>query len=93
MTRNINYFYIYSNIGELVRVGDTEAPLLCQFPFNPKPCSVITERFYKHPSYFKVKTRHISQIDIGLYDDAGVLIPFHKDAVTTLRLHFRRVLS
>ena len=91
LTRNINYFYIYSNIGEFVRVGDTEAPLICQFPFNPKSCSVITERFFKQPSYVKVKNAHISQIDIALYDDAGVLVPFHKDAVTTLRLHFRRV--
>ena len=90
LTRRINYFYIYSNISEFVRVGDTEAPLLCHFPFNPKLCSVITERVFKQPSYIKVKGNRLSQIDIGIYDDAGKLIPFHRDALTTIRLHFRR---
>ena len=93
LTRRINYFYVYSNIGELVRIGDTEGPLLCHFPFNPQSCSVITERFFKKPTYVKVLKNHMSQIDIGLYDDAGELIPFHQDALTTLRLHFRRALS
>ena len=90
LSRRINYFYIYSNISEFVRVGDTEAPLLCHFPFNPKPCSIITERVFRQPSYVKVKGTRLSQIDIGIYDDAGKLIPFHRDARTSIRLHFRR---
>ena len=91
LSRRINYFYIYSNISEYIRVGDTEAPLLCHFPFNPKPCSIITERIFKQPSYLKVKGNHLTQIDIGIYDDAGKLIPFHRDARTSIRLHFRRI--
>ena len=91
LTRRINYFYIYSNISEYVRVGDTEAPLLAHFPFNAKPCSLITERVFKQPSYIKVKGNQIPQIDIGIYDDAGKLFPFHRDALTSIRLHFRRI--
>ena len=90
LTRCINYFYIYSNISEYIRVGDTEAPLLAHFPFNPKSCRTITERVFKQPSYVKVKGNQITQIDIGIYDDAGKLIPFHRDALTSIRLHFRR---
>ena len=91
LTRRINYFYIYSNVGEFVRVGDTETPLLCHFPFNPKACKLITERTFKQPSYVKVKGNQFSQIDISIYDDAGTLIPFHRDAITSIRLHFRRI--
>ena len=91
LSRRINYFYIYSNLGEFVRIGDTEAPLLCHFPFNPKSCGMITERVFKQPSYVKVKGSQFAQINIGIYDDAGKLIPFHQDAVTSIRLHFRRV--
>ena len=91
LTRRINYFYIYSNIGDMIRIGDTEAPLLCHVPFNPKPCTTITERLFKQPTYVKVRNLNLSQIDIGIYDDAGKLIPFHPDAITTLCLHFRRV--
>ena len=90
MTRRINYIYVYSNVGDLVRIGDTEAPLLCHFPFNPQPCSLITERMFKKPTYVKVINPRLSHITIELYDDAGQLIPFHRDAMTTLRLHFRR---
>ena len=91
LSRRINYLFIYSNIGDFVRVGDTEAPLLCHFPFNPKSCGIITERVFRQPSYVKVKGNQFAQIDIAIYDDAGKLIPFHRDALTSIRLHFRRI--
>ena len=90
MNRHINYFYVYSNIGDNVRIGDTEAPLLAVIPFNPKPCQFVTEKAFKVPMYVPVLYKHISQIDIGIYDGAGALIPFHEGAVTSVRLHFRR---
>ena len=90
MNRHINYFYIYSNIGDNIRIGDTEAPLLAVIPFNPKPCQFVTEKSFKVPMYVPVVSKYISQIDIAIYDGAGVLIPFHEGAVTSARLHFRR---
>ena len=89
LTRRINYFQIYSNIGVDVRVGDTEAPLLAMIPFNPKDCSTLSERTFKKVNYINLKSNYMSQIDISMYDDAGALIPFHKDAVTSIVLHFR----
>ena len=90
MNRHINYFYIYSNISDNVRIGDTEAPLLAVIPFNPKPCHFVTEKAFKVPMYVPVLHKHISQIDIGIYDGAGMLVPFHEGAVSSVRLHFRR---
>lgn len=90
LSRRINYFQIYSNIGVDVRVGDTEAPLLAMIPYNPKDCSVLSERHFKKLHYINLKSNYIPQIDISVYDDAGALVPFHKDAITSLTLHFRR---
>ena len=90
MNRHIDYFYIYSNIGDNIRIGDTEAPLLAVIPFNPKPCQIVTEKAFKVPMYVPIVCKYISQIDIAIYDGAGKLIPFHAGAVTSVRLHFRR---
>jgi len=89
LSRRINYFQIYSNIGEDVRVGDVEAPLLAMIPYQPKSCSILSEHTFKKVHYTKLKSNYIPQIDIAIYDDAGALIPFHKDAVTSITLHFR----
>ena len=90
LTRRINYFAIYSNITADVHVGNVKAPLLTMFPFNPKDCSILSERRFKKFHYVNLKTNYIAQIDISIYDDAGALIPFHRDAITSITLHFRR---
>ena len=90
LTRHIDYFYIYSNITEYVRIGDTAAPLLAVVPFNQKSCKLLTEIKFKIPMYVKVNRKLISQIDIGIYDGNGKQIPFHRDAVSILHLHFRQ---
>ena len=90
LTRRINYFQIYSNIGVDVRIGDTEAPLLAIIPFNPNECGILTERNFKKPTYVDLRSNYIPQINIAIYDDAGALVPFNKDAITTLTLHFKR---
>ena len=91
LIRRIHYLYVYSNIGALVRVGDTQAPLLAVLPFNAKKCEPHRERAFKNPMYIPVARDHISQIDIEIRDDAGQLVPFRHDALTSLRLHFRKV--
>ena len=89
LTRRINYFQVYSNIGVNIRVGDTQAPLLTMIPYNPKDCSMLSERIFKKLLYVNLKSNYIPQIHIAIYDDAGELVPFHKDAITSLTLHFR----
>ena len=89
-TRRINFFAVYSNITANVRVGNVEAPLLTMFPFNPRDCSILSERHFKKFHYIDLKSNYIPQIDISIYDDAGALVPFHQDAITSITLHFRR---
>ena len=92
LTRCIQSLYIYSNIGSNVRVGNTEAPLLAIVPFpTQKKCKMFTEKSFKSPMYIHVKQNRLSQIDVGIYDGAGDLVPFVPGAVTTLHLHFRQI--
>ena len=90
LIRRIHYLYVYSNISDLLRVGDTQAPLLAILPFNAKDCEPHRERTFRNPMYIPLVRDYISQIDIEIRDDAGQLVPFHDDALTTLRLHFRK---
>ena len=90
LTRCIDYLYIYSNISEYVRVGDIKAPLLGIVSFQSgKDCDKLRENLFDNPTYVSVIQNNITQIDIGIFDGAGDLIPFAKAATTVLRLHFR----
>ena len=91
LKRCIQFLYIYSNIGEYVRIGNTESPLLAVISFaNINYDSTLAEKIFKTPMYIPVSQNRVSQIDIELYDGAGQLIPFVDDGVTTMRLHFRQ---
>ena len=92
LARRIHYLYVYCSVSDYVRIGDTEAPLLAVIPFNPEVCiNLLQEKTFKLPMYVPVIQNPISQIDIAIYDGAGELVPFASEAVTSLRLHFRRV--
>ena len=92
LTRRIHYLYVYSNVSDYVRIGNTKAPLLAVIPFTAEVCQdLLIEKTFKMPMYVPVIKEHISQIDIFIYDGAGELVPFSMDAVTSLRLHFRQV--
>ena len=90
LTRCIQYFYVYSDVCDMTRVGDTKSPLLGVIPFNAKECSLLSEKRFTLPMYVPVKKTYISDILVGIYDDAGKNVPFHRDAITTVRLHFRK---
>ena len=90
LTRRIQYFYVYSDVCDMVRVGNTKSPLLGVIPFNAKECRLLTEKRFTLPMYVPVKKTYISDILIGIYDDAGKIVPFHRDAITSIRLHFRK---
>ena len=91
LNRCIEFLYIYANIIDHVRVGNTEVPLLAIVPFsNTDKCSLLNEKTFKSPMYIRVSRDRISQIDIAIYDGAGQVVPFVSDAVTKLLLHFRQ---
>lgn len=92
LTRRIHYLYVYSSITEYVRIGNTEAPLLAVIPFSvSSTCDILKEESYKNPMYIPVRHSNMSQIDVAIHDDAGALVPFVSEAVTSLRLHFRQI--
>ena len=92
LSRRINYLYVYCDVNDYVRIGDTEAPLLAVIPFNPIKCiSLLQEKVFKLPMYVPVIKNPISQIDIAIYDGAGQLVLFATDSVTSIRIHFLRV--
>ena len=52
---------------------------------------LLQETTFKSPMYVPVIQNRISQINIAIYDGDGELVPFVSGAVTSLRLHFRRL--
>lgn len=91
LIRRINYFQFSTNITKPIHVGDTLAPILDMIPFNPKDCSVMSEREFKTENPILLKTDYVPHIEVGVYDDAGALVPFHKDAVTSLTVIFHKL--
>ena len=91
LTRRIKFLYIYSNICDMLHVGDTKAPLLAVLPFHPKTDETLSTYMFKHPMYVPLRSNRISQIDIGIYDGVGKPIPFKDGSTTLVRLHFRKV--
>lgn len=92
LTRRIHFLYVYSNISNYVRVGNTEAPLLAVVPFEPSSsCDTLVEKTFAIPMYVGVARDFISQIDMYIYDGSGELVPFAEQAVTSIRLHYRKV--
>ena len=69
-------------------MGDVEAPLLAVVPSNTanSACPSVTERTFRKPMYVKVRSVEVHNIRVELYNGAGQLIPFHPEAVTTIRL-------
>lgn len=91
LSRRIQYLYVYSNISDYVRVGNTEVPLLAVFPFESgSMCDSLVEKTFVVPMYVPVSRDFISQVDIYIYDGSGVLVPFVEQVATTIRLHYRR---
>ena len=82
----------FTRVSAYVHIGDTEAPLLAVIPFQAtKLCNRLKEKNLRHPMYVPVIADCISQIDIGIYDGTGQLIPSTRDVVATLVIHFRQL--
>ena len=90
LRRSITTLYTYTNIVDVVHVGDVKAALLLACPFNPPKDSIVHQIEFLRPTYSKVNRQVLKQIDIEIRDDAGELIPFlyGKSVIT---LHFRQI--
>ena len=86
--RAITSLYCYSNIVDSVYVGNVKAPLLLACPFRKDPNSNVTQLEFLNPTYRKLNRNNLHQLDVGIYDEAGALVPFLYGK-TTLNIHFR----
>ena len=90
MQRSITTLYTYSNIVEVVHVGDVKAALLLACPFITDKDSHVRQIEFLRPTYCKVNRQRLKQIDVEITDDAGDLIPFLYGK-TVITLHFRQI--
>ena len=85
----LNEIYVYTDIIDIVLVGNTQAPLLGYFPVQSKWGSTSYWNF-NPPYYVKVKENTIRTISIKLCDKTGETIKFESGTVIC-RLNFRRI--
>ena len=90
LQRSITTLYTYTNIVEVVPIGDVKAALLLACPFSTDKDSNVHQIEFLRPTYSRVNRQKLKQIDIEIRDDAGELVPFlyGKSVIT---LHFRQV--
>ena len=90
LNRGITSLYVYCNIIDSVFVGNVKAPLLLTCPFKKMDKQDFVNRLeFLNPTYISLNRKNIQRIDIGIYDDSGVLIPFLYGK-TNVTLDFRR---
>lgn len=84
-------FFLYSNIVENVRVGDTQVPLLDVISLPKTEFSEIISQDIANPLYRCVCMSNISEIEIRIATDTGELVTFNNEAgnaKTLIVLHF-----
>ena len=90
LNRDITALYVYTNIINPVYIGDVQAPLLLSCPFKTDNAkNIVNQISFLNPNYTLLNRSKIHQIDIGIYDEAGSLIPFLYGK-TNITLHFRK---
>lgn len=89
-SRGINTIFIYCDLLEEVRVGNSLVPLLRTVPFNNNTYGGIISITYDKPIYLPIRKNFIDKVKIELRDSIGELIPFD-EGLTTVILHFKRL--
>ena len=90
LLRGINSIFIYCDLCEPIRVGDTIAPLLRNIAFNSTRYGEMINVRYTNPIYIPVCKSFIDTIRIDMRDASGKSIPF-VEGLTTCLLHFKRL--
>ena len=91
LKRRISFLYVYSNVAEYCKVGDTMAPLLGIVPFEGKACETVQERIFQNPMYVPIRSNTMSFIEVLLCDGTGQTVPFTSNGKSVVCLHFKQV--
>jgi hypothetical protein len=93
LKRGINKMYICTNICEPTQIGDKRIPLLKDVWIDVNKGYIQDELInmeIKNPMYVSLNRMSINSIDISVYDNSGIFIPFPESAQTVVRLHFKK---
>ena len=90
LLRGISSIFIYCDLCEQVRVGNTLSPLLRNVAFNPSRYGEMINVTYNNLIYIPLIKSFIDKIMIHLCDASGETIPFI-EGLTTCILHFKRL--
>lgn len=85
----VSSFFVYTDIVEYQRVGDSHVPLLRVVRIGARRAGEHMTVTYNSPHYVPVRAKHISTIKIDLRTDLGEIIPFQAGKVI-VKLHFRQ---
>ena len=91
LDHNVNTMFFYTNFINYINVGSGKAPLLRSISYSRSLPRRPIETEFTHLYFIKVACNYLSHIEIAVRDEVGELIPFTKDALTNVVLHFRRI--
>lgn len=80
--------FIYANIVDHQRVGDSLVPLLRICVTLPSENKLVSEKYIK-PYYVPVCKQHIEEIRIQIRNHTGELFPFPQGTPLIVKLHFK----
>ena len=90
LLRGINNIFVYCNICEPIKIGNTQAPLIRTIAFNNEKYGKTFTFHYINPMYVNINKKFIDSIEIMLCDATGDTLPL-AEGLTTCTLHFKRV--
>ena len=90
LRRGIYSLYVYADICEQSRVGNTTVPLLRTINFNRGTFGETVSYIYNNPIFIPIIKSFIDSIEIIIKDDMGRNIPF-EEGKTIITLQFRRL--
>jgi hypothetical protein len=85
--------YIYSSIVNPIQVGGVRVPLLRSIWINPDhDIRDVIHETIDNPMYLPISSNRINLITTEIRNDAGMLIEFPHGSITSLTLHFQRII-
>ena len=90
LERGITNIFIYCDLCQQIRVGNTTAPLLRPIAFNAHKYGDMVHTHFINPMYVPINKSFIDTIEVKICDATGEPIAF-VEGLTTIILHFKRV--
>lgn len=90
LERGLSNIFIYCDLCEHIRVGNTTAPLLRPISFNTHKYGEMIHSYYINPMFVPINKSFIDTIEVRLCDATGQVIGF-VEGLTTIVLHFKRL--